>query len=496
MKKIIYSTGIIMMLIMSSSCKKWLDLQPRDGITRQGFWKTKEDIQAAVAGCYTSLLAPPPGINDKALTEYLFMYGEMRADMISAGPGVTPEEKDIFDNNLVSSNTTIKWDAFYRTINYCNTVLDFAPGVKETDPTLTDAQLNAYLSEALALRSMMYFYLVRNYRDVPLKLTSSSKDTDLEELPKSTAAVILNQIVADLKKAEAGAVNTYGNTVSDKGRITKFSVNALLADVYLWMDNYSACIAECTKIISSQKFAMQNATGSWYNNVFYNGSSTETIFEFNNQQTTGAVSNVFYNLLIQSKRRFVASPFLLTDLFVPDPIDPTRNYDIRGDGTFFRGSDSNIIKFGTENPSYVNWQAYRITDVLMMEAEAMALTLGREQEAIDILNTIVNKRNVGTVTLPSLSTSDPDGICDFILEERAREFAFEGKRWYDVLRMSKRDNYRRINILLDMVSRTVSSAVQQSAITKFKDVNSHYLPINDTELFADSKLVQNPFYTK
>ncbi|MNT78170.1 SusD family protein [compost metagenome] len=103
---------------------------------------------------------------------------------------------------------------------------------------------------------------------------------------------------------------------------------------------------------------------------------------------------------------------------------------------------------------------------------------------------------MGTVTLPSLNTSDPDGICDFILEERAREFAFEGKRWYDVLRMSKRDNYRRINILLDMVSRTVSSAVQQSAMTKFRDVNSHYLPINDTELFADSKLVQNPFYTK
>jgi len=487
---------MIVMLITVSSCRKWLDLQPRDGITRAGFWKTKEDIQAAVAGCYTSLLAPPPGVNDKALTEYIFMYGEIRADMISAGPNATEDEKNVFDNNIVQSNTITPWAAFYRTINYCNTVLDFAPGVKEKDPTLTDAQLNAYLSEALALRSMMYFYLVRNFRDVPLKLTSTSKDTDLSELEKSPAAKILNQIVEDLKRAEAGAVTTYGSTVSDKGRVTKFTVNALLADVYLWMDNYSACITECKKIIDSQRFAIQNANSSWYNNVFYNGSSTETIFEFNNQQSTGATNNIFYNLLIQAKKRFIAAPYVLTDVFVPDDLDPVRNFDIRGNGTFYRTSDFSIIKYGIENPSYVNWQAYRITDVLMLEAEALAFTPGGGQQAVDIINTIRQKRNAVAVTAQTPSPEDADAICDYILAERAREFAFEGKRWYDLLRVAKRDNYRRIGILLEMISRTVSPAVQQSAINKFKDVNSHYLPINESELFADSKLVQNPFYTK
>lgn len=491
MKKIIYSVGIVMVLIMSSSCKKWLDTQPRDGITRQGFWKTKEDIQAAVSGCYASLLAPPPGVGDKALTEYIFMFGEIRADMIDAGPGITNEEKDIFDVNIVESNSVSRWSAFYRTINFCNTVLDYAPAVKDIDPTLTTEQLNAYLSEVLALRSMMYFYLVKTFRDVPLKLTSTSKDTDLQDLPKTAGADILNQIVNDLKKAEAGAVTTYGNTVSDKGRITKYTVNAILADVYLWMDNYTGCLAECNKIIASQRYALQSAGSLWYFNVFYNGSSTETIFEFNN---VSSVNNVFYNLLIQAKKRFIASAYVASDVYMPDDVDPDRYYDIRGD-VFYRNSDFSIVKWGTENPSFVNWQAYRITDIMLMKAEALAQT-NAGTEALALINEIRLKRNAVTATAQTPDVEDKDGICDYILAERSREFAFEGKRWYDILRMAKRDNYRRLDLLINIIAQTVSPALQQSAIVKFRDVNSHYFPIYEAELFADPKLVQNPFYTK
>lgn len=480
-----------MMLIMSSSCKKWLDTQPRDGITRQGFWKTKEDIQAAVSGCYASLLAPPPGVGDKSLTEYIFIFGEIRADMIDAGPGFTNEEKDIFDVNIVQSNSVARWSAFYRTINFCNTVLDFAPAVKDSDPTLTDAQLQSYLSEVLALRSMMYFYLVKSFRDVPLKLTSSSKDTDLEELEKTPSATILNQIVSDLKKAELGAVNTYGNSVTDKGRVTKFTVNAMLADVYLWMDNYAACITECNKIINSQRYTLQSSGSSWYFNVFFNGSSTETIFEFANKS---AVNNPFYSLLVQSRKRFIASPYVASDVFVPDDVDPDRIFDVRADA-FYGNSDFTITKWGTENPSFVNWQAYRISDIMLLKAEALAQT-DAGAEALQLIADIRLKRNAVNTTLQIPDPSDKEGICDYILAERSREFAFEGKRWFDLLRMAKRDNYKRLDLLLNMVAETVSPVVQQSAITKFRDVNSHYFPIFEAELFADPKLVQNPFYTK
>jgi hypothetical protein len=485
MKKLIY-TSFLFVLIMSSSCNKWLDLQPRDGITQQEFWNTKEDVLAAVAGCYTSLLAPPPGISDRSLLEYLFVYGELRADMVTAGPTITVDETDIMNVNILPTNSFAKWNAFYRTINYCNTVLDNAPGVKATDPTFTDATLNAYTAEALTLRSMMYFYLLRIWGDVPLKLTATAKDTDIKEIGKTKQADILKQIVADLKKAEQGAVTTYNNTKSDKRRVTKFTVNALLADVYLWMEDYPNCIAECRKVINSQRFALVNANSAWFTNVFYNGSSTETIFEFDQP-----IDNPFYNLLVRSSRRYLASPLLTTEVFVADELDPERVYDIRSAN--FYSSLLTIEKYGTESPSYVKWQAYRISDVMLMLAEALALS-GGETESLTLVENLRAKRLAVAAT--SQTPADKEALCDYILAERAREFAFEGKRWFDLLRHAKRNNYSRIDILTDMVAKTVPPTLQQSAITKFRDVNSHYLPIHETELFADTKLVQNPFYNK
>ena len=130
-----------------------------------------------------------------------------------------------------------------------------------------------------------------------------------------------------------------------------------------------------------------------------------------------------------------------------------------------------------------------------MKAEALAMT-EKGADAIALIEEIRLKRGAVAATAQTPDQGDKDAICDYILAERSREFAFEGKRWFDLLRIAKRENYRRLDILLNVVAQTVNPAVQQSAITKFRDVDSHYLPIHEAELFADPQLVQNPFYTK
>ncbi|HEY0040844.1 MAG TPA: RagB/SusD family nutrient uptake outer membrane protein, partial [Flavisolibacter sp.] len=83
---------------------------------------------------------------------------------------------------------------------------------------------------------------------------------------------------------------------------------------------------------------------------------------------------------------------------------------------------------------------------------------------------------------------------EFILQERQREFAFEGKRWFDVLRNSKRNNYQSVRYLLDMTATSIPPDRQQAAFNKIRDFNSHYLPIFLYELQTNKLLVQNPFY--
>jgi starch-binding outer membrane protein, SusD/RagB family len=83
----------------------------------------------------------------------------------------------------------------------------------------------------------------------------------------------------------------------------------------------------------------------------------------------------------------------------------------------------------------------------------------------------------------------------YLLKERAREFMFEGKRWYDVLRFSKRNNYENLSYLLNLALNTSAPPEKQKSLqTKYRDIRSHYWPIYVTELENNPKLVQNDFY--
>jgi hypothetical protein len=136
---------------------------------------------------------------------------------------------------------------------------------------------------------------------------------------------------------------------------------------------------------------------------------------------------------------------------------------------------------------------YRYADVLLMKAEAQN-QLGNGQEALDIINLIRARARALVATAQNPAVNDKAGVAEYILKERSREFAFEGKRWFDLLRNAKRNNYQRLDLLLDVVAITVPPNRQQSAIAKFRDKNCHYLPIYSYELTTNKALVQNPFY--
>ena len=129
----------------------------------------------------------------------------------------------------------------------------------------------------------------------------------------------------------------------------------------------------------------------------------------------------------------------------------------------------------------------------MMKAEALN-ELNQGQQALDLIYTIRERANALESTDMAPAPTDKIGIQDFILLERAREFAFEGKRWYDLLRNAKRNNYARLGILLNAVASSVPPNLQQSAQAKMHDVNSHYFPIYLYEIQTNRLLVQNPFY--
>lgn len=501
-KHIKFITLLALCVLLSTSCKKWLELKPQDGIVREDYWKTQDQIRAAVIGCYVSLA-------NNTLVQDFFDWGELRADMITTTPSTTTEEVDYASANILATSSLTKWNAVYAVINNCNTVIQFAPGVLNTDKTLTQEQLNAYLAEARGLRALMYFYLVRTFGEVPLQLTATSSDTKIQLLAKSSREDVLKQIIDDLNFADQYAVFSFGADARlNKGRITRYTVNAIQADVYLWMagsdhpEYYTECIKACDKIINSGSFGLIDGAfqTDWYNTLYFNGNSNESIFEI---QFDSQLLNPFYAMFGDpSKKRFIASPTVMDQVYTIDAVDPINVKDIRADGGSVRATDNVIWKFiGTTNinairsttQSYAHWFFYRYADILLLKAEALAWT-NKEQDALDLVKTIRNRARALPTTEEFPDVTDPEAVTEYILRERAREFAFEGKRWFDVLRCAKRDNYAHLDLVLSIVGTNAGSGKGQLIQGKYSDVRSHYLPINIDELTADKNLVQNPFY--
>jgi len=507
-KRIIYRSVLIVTLVLSCSCNKYLTLYPQNGTIRQQFWQNKEQLQSAVIGVYASLIqgVTTNGSNSATgqMAETLFKWGELRADNVTTPiVGSYTDDFNIMNGNILPTNAEVQWTSLYRTINLCNTVLLYAPGVITIDPTLTQTQLNAYMAEALTVRALMYFYLVRTFGDVPMKLTPTSTDNDLVLLPTTPQATIIKQILSDLSTAEPNAVYTYGVVAYDKGRVTKYTINALQADIYLWTYDYNDCITACNKIINSGQFGLVAGDGNFFSTVYSNGNSSESIFEFQYDGST-TQTNPFYQMFYISTAGSLAAQINVQGgLFPNDPNNP-KNVDVRA-AIASNGGTGAITKWiGTPNStatltaatSYRHWIVYRYAEILLFKAEAEAFT-GAGQDALNLVQQIQTRANAiivpGTsLTLPA--ANDPVGVSNYVLDERDREFIYEGKRWYDLVRYAKRNFPTTLPILTGPILVNASPALQQIILTKYQDPNSLYLPIYYTELQLDPNLVQNPFY--
>jgi len=237
---------LVSILSFSFSCGDWLDLTPPNGLIREEFWQVKEDVEAVLMAAYDALAS---------MDADLFLLGELRADLLLAGQNQSDDERSVAESNIFPDNPYCDWNGFYTIINNCNEVIKNGPQVQEIDNTFTDFKLKSFLAEAYFLRSLCYFYLVRTYNQVPLALEPFETDQSDFYLAKSSEDVILDQIVSDLETNREFALTDGFPTIAiNKGRASKASYDALLADIELWRFNYTAVIDHVERIERSERF--------------------------------------------------------------------------------------------------------------------------------------------------------------------------------------------------------------------------------------------------
>ena len=502
----------MLLTIGLESCNDWLVLKPQSELILDDYWQSEAQAQAVLTACYRGLAT------DDVMNRML-IWGELRSDNVTLG-GSTPSNDiiNILNVNITPTNAFSQWTSLYKVINNCNTFLYYAPGVLNKDPNFTQGKLHSMESEALAIRALCYFYLVRTYKEVPWIETPSIDDTQNYNVPKSTERVVLDHIIADLLTAQKYARIDYGSVAQNKGLITINMVNSLLADVYLWDQQYANCVDECNKVLSDKKLTLATADLMYYN-VFYQGNSTESIFELqfdDNVQVNNAVRN-YYGYGVGSNGLVLGS--LSFPVYLEMGQYSPFNYSMSGgvesdkdvrytDFIMQYGSNQtiyNIFKYvgikrfltsiGTNNyfplrSTTPNWIVYRLSDVMLMKAEALTQLDGKSNliDALALVNTTYTRSNPTSTPLDSTVYNSKGVMAQLVLRERQREFLFEGKRWFDLMRLARRTNSP--TSILGFVGPKLTG----TQYSRMSIMESLYMPVPQSDIDINPDLIQNPFY--
>lgn len=218
-----------------ASCDDFLTITPTNKIVEEDYWKDKNDLNSSVMACYKRM------VSNDLLTKYIY-WGEERSDNFERSSSVSASGPvaNIMNANLLPTYNQFDWNAMYNAINYCNKVLEHGPEIVKRDESFSNNNWKPIKAEMVTLRALCHFYLVRTFGEIPYITMDYNNDSQELRTAQSTQLTVLNNIIDDLESIKDDAVVDYGNTVENKGRITKKAVYALLADVYLWRASYKA----------------------------------------------------------------------------------------------------------------------------------------------------------------------------------------------------------------------------------------------------------------
>lgn len=554
-KYISRSLAIILFSLTTLSCDDFLDILPMNDVVLENYWTEEADVNSCVYSCYSQL-------ESGDCLKRMLIWGEVRSDNITTGTSTSYDLEQIIDENLLESNGFASWEAFYQCINRCNTVLYYAPSVQELDPNYTEAELKAHVAEVTALRTLCYFYLIRTFRDVPYITDPSIDDTQEYCVAATPFDEVLDSLIADLEEVQDDAVRSYGeDSEENMTRITRYAIYAILADLYLWQGDYASCIEYCDKVIAYKQDEYEDIieeesspdielygeypliseapnnssySGTAYTQIFGEGNSFESIFELNfvdSETKENELVRDYYGSVSSSAGQLSAPTYLYSDVsegsnnyftktdcrYLENMSESSSTVYIRKyvtEGVRFRTStttgDAPTVTETTRSRNVGNWIIYRLTDVMLMKAEAevelagdviegSALTdeqLSRYRTAFACVSAVWKRANnkrvatTDTLVFDDYATSRTS-MEDLVYDERQRELMFEGKRWYDLVRMCRRDgsNTRMIEkVLGKFKENTVAIRI------KLSSTDALYFPYYDEELDANPYLVQNSAY--
>lgn len=458
-------------------------------------YSTKTEMKAQYDALYTLIRGEG---QEKWLLD-IIAHAESHSD--NAYAGTTGAIALIEEHAQDASHSIVlrDWQFMLKMINTANLVI--ANIDKVPDTSLTVSEREQWKAEAMIIKAWMLFDMVRLWGDVPIPaieaptITSENVEETYKLLfpPRTSVAQVYEEIVRNLEYGREHAPNL---NAANKFLLSKTVAKALLAKVYAEkpIRDYAKTIQYCNEVEADGVSLVADFTDLFgFNTTTMDAqarNTSEAIFEI-----TFEAGGTNWLWMMFGKNAANPSSTYSWAKWVTPSRDIIAAFDAEGDA--IRKGQS-ILQDKVDWANYYPKDAYqfmykvrsslnsvikiRLADILLLKAEAYAAT-GDLANAAMLVNQI--RARVNLAPLSSSVTSSQEAMKEAVLKERRLELAFEGHRWFDLVR-----NDKAIEVMNSLKSRDS----KRLAMKRTLDENTLLYPVPLIELEQNRNLVQNPGY--
>lgn len=456
----IFIPVLVLLLMVTSSCKKsFLDREPYGSLPKDDAITNVDDMEIALNGAYADLRAST--LFGRAIP----LIGDLLADNVYISSNNSNRYLSFFQVNYTVNNGDARgiWQGAYNTILNCNNIINSSvTGTPEA---------SQFRGEALAIRALMYFELVKFFSK-PYTVAGASalgvpiilNNDPFRKPARNTLGEVYTQIEKDFKAAIP--LLTLDRSTA---YINDWAAKALLARMYQFKGDWTNALATAQDVINNSGYTLLNLTtfnNYWRSNTVRND-GLETLFEVANDLVGNAGIDALAYFYDQDGYGDALAANAFYNLYA--------NTDVRKSlilvGSPTRGPNARVVnKYpNSTQPDKDEVKIIRLSEVYLIAAEA-AYNLNNEPVARQYLNAVATRRDATFLGYTSIGAA----LLSDILLERRKELAFEGHRYWDLARNNM--NVTRVN-----TAGNYSGVPLTIATTNFRRI----FPIPQAELDAN-----------
>lgn len=532
MKHIQYLLSLLILSISLAGCKKFLDTEPTDNLAPEFYYSNEAELNSALIGVYDPLSSAALYGNN------VFTFFDACTDESFYARSAVTTGPQVYNYDFSNSNIRDYWGTLFDGIERANLLI-----ANINKPDMDEVKRKVILGQALFLRGYYFFELVKNFGDVPLKLTPTASVTEVN-YPRTPAKDVYAQIIKDMTDAEA--ILPTASSFGTASRVSKTTAQGILARVCLFaagypiqnVTRYTEALSWAAKVQASGEHSLienydPSITNSAYSQLFINhvqdkynvresmweaefsGNRTDAYVETGRNGNTNGIAfapatnfedtGYCYGFIGVTRRLYdlygngdlrkdwAIAPYNYNNTTLARRYFTATQIYNRNAGKWRRSFE--LLKPKNKNHTPTNFPLLRYADVLLMLAEAENQVNGPTTIAYDAIN-MVRRRGYGEpVSVPSIIADLPPGLskADFkqaIQDERSRELCFEALRRNDLIRWGI--FVTTMNDIGNEITNTAPNNFKYAATGGLNVANRHLLfPIPAAEMSVNKAITEN-----